>query len=128
VLAHYWKFKTHFQQGQPPARVSDFLFDLPPQQVQRIKSDSQGRFLLEDGTAIDVSGLPALTGLEVWQMETVVIDRRAIIIEAVEAFWHDAEANDYPSDHSNRQIQRSGRDPKGITTEASNLVGDKRLF
>ena len=121
VLAHYWRSRAAEMRGEPWHRRNLFIERLPPARQSVPFRDAVG------GTPVDVSAFRNLTGLEQWQMRTVVIDRRALIRDDVEDYWPRAQAGDFRADDADPRIRRSQRDSNGVIAEAGGMVGEGHL-
>lgn len=126
VLARYWRSRAAFRRGEPPARTEDFDFLLAATR-EVIATDAQGRPLTAGGTAVDLGDHASITGIENWRRVTIPVDRRAIIEQAIDAYWPRAEAGGFPEDHSRRKVKRSLRDPHGLLADSRTLIGHEKL-
>ena len=127
VLAHYWRSRAAFRRGEAPTQINGFPMGLASKTGEVMTFDDRGRAQTRGGTWVDVTNPTNITGIEVWRLRTITIDRRALIREVVEAYYKRAKAGDYPRDYSDPRIKRSKRDPNGVLAETLTMVGEGRL-
>ncbi len=128
VLAHYWRSRAASRRGEPPSRINGFPMGLASKVVEVMIFDARGWAQTRGGKWVDVTDPRNVTGIEVWKVRPMVLDRGSMIREVVEAYYWRAEANDYPRDYSKEPgIRRSKADPNGVLLETASLVGEGRL-